>query len=260
MISFTALEEYALEEYGGPAIPEMSRPKRQRPPIAESADERVRLARRLARIAGDLASISERLVRSGSTSLLSPSREATDYPVIATASSEVREPAVAASVLEPAPRRGAAGLHDLVDSLTPDLRVPSAAAVAQARRNALARAELAREFGLLTSAEVAELAGSRAKNRAALANRWTKEGRVFAVPHGGRLLWPGFQFDAQGQPRPVVAEILESFEDEPSPWAVALWFTSHTGWLDGRRPVDLLETEPGAAVEAARAENEPLVF
>ncbi len=238
----------------------MSRPTRQRVPIVESSDERERLAHRLARIAGDLASISERLGHGGSTRLRSPSRLATDYPAIGTAVSEVHEPAAAASVLEPAPPLGAAGLHDLVDSLTPDLRVPSAAAVAQARRNALARAELAREFGLLTSAEVAELAGSRARNRAALANRWTKEGRVFAVPHGGQLLWPGFQFDAQGQPRPVVAEVLRSFADEPSPWALALWFTSHTGWLDGRRPVDLLETEPGAVVEAARAENEPVVF
>lgn len=238
----------------------MSRPKRQRLPIVESADQRERLARRLARIAGDLASISERLERSASTSVRSPSREASNYPLIATAVSEIHEPAVAASILEPAPPPGASGLRDLVDSLTPDLRVPSAAAVAQARRNALARTELAREFGLLTSAEVAELAGSRAKNRAALANRWTKEGRVFAVPHGGQLLWPGFQFDTQGQPRPVVAELLRLFEDEPSPWALALWFTSHTGWLDGRRPVDLLETEPGAVVEAARAENEPLVF
>jgi hypothetical protein len=239
-------------------VPAVSRPKRQRPPIAEPAGDRERLARRLATIAGDLASISERLERSGSTSRRSLSREASRYPAIATEAGEVREPA-AAVVLERAPPLGAAGLHSLVDLLTPDLRVLSAAAVAQARRNALARAELAREFGLLTSAEVAELAGSRAKNRAALANRWAKEGRVFAVPHGRQFLWPGFQFDAQGQPRPAVAEVLRWFRDESSRWALALWFTSRTGWLDGRRPVDLLATEPGAVVEAARAENEPLV-
>ena len=35
-------------------------------------------------------------------------------------------------------------------------------------------------------------------------------------------------------------------------WQAALWFTSPTGWLDDRRPVDLLDEDP-AAVEAAAA-------
>lgn len=181
------------------------------------------------------------------------------YPAVEEAASEVREPALADPAFggtEP-PIPGAALLGDLVDVLTPDLRVPSAAAVAQARRNALARAELAREFGLLTSIEVAGLAGSRARNRAALANRWKQERRLFAVPHGGQQLWPGFQLDEEGQPRPVIAEVLEILGPELPPWQVALWFTGRSGWLDGERPVDLLASEPARVIEAARREGEP---
>jgi hypothetical protein len=157
-------------------------------------------------------------------------------------------------------RPGGAALLGVIDLLTPDLRVPSAAGVAQARRNAVARTELAQEFGLLTSREVADLAGSRARNRAALANRWTQEGRVFAVPHAGQYLWPGFQFDAQGQPLPVVSEVVAILAGDLPPWPLALWFTSRSGWLDGRRPVDLLATEPAAVVEAARGESEQPAF
>lgn len=184
------------------------------------------------------------------------------YPAVEEAASEVREPALAALAFggaEP-PLPGAALLGDLVDALTPDLRVASAAAVAQARGNALARTELAREFGLLTSIEVAGLAGSRARNRAALANRWKQEGRLFAVPHGGQQLWPGFQLDEEGQPRPVIAELLEILGPELPPWQIALWFTSRSGWLDGERPVDLLAADPGRVAEAARRDGESPAF
>lgn len=147
-----------------------------------------------------------------------------------------------------------------IEALTPDLEVSSAAAVLQARRNAEARSALAREFGLRTSAQVAELAGSQARNRAALANRWTKEGRVFPVTHAGARLWPGFQFDAEGQPLPVVAEILTAFGERAGGWEAALWFMAASGWLEGRRPVDLLREDPEAVVTAARREVEELVF
>jgi hypothetical protein len=69
--------------------------------------------------------------------------------------------------------------------------VPSAPAVLQARRNALAREELFKEFGAYTSAEVADLAGSKAANKAALANRWKQEGRIFSVMHHGVDYFPG---------------------------------------------------------------------
>jgi hypothetical protein len=265
----------------------MGRPTNHRlPPAAERADAaRGVPARRLDRLAGDLEDHGWKVVRRRrgesevwrvSSAALERRRPgemrrrrvilelevedeettASDYPP---PTSAVREPVAAMPASETA-RPGGAALLGVIDLLTPDLRVPSAAGVAQARRNAVARTELAQEFGLLTSREVADLAGSRARNRAALANRWTQEGRVFAVPHAGQYLWPGFQFDAQGQPLPVVSEVVAILAGDLPPWPLALWFTSRSGWLDGRRPADLLATEPAAVVEAARGESEQPAF
>ena len=61
----------------------------------------------------------------------------------------------------------------------------SPAAAQQARRNAEARQELIDEFGLFDSDQLAEMAGSKAKNRSATASRWLAERRVFAVEHLG---------------------------------------------------------------------------
>jgi hypothetical protein len=147
----------------------------------------------------------------------------------------------------------------LIESMLP-ATVPSAVKVLQARRNALAREALLQEFGALTSAEVAGLAGSRATNKAALANRWKQEGRIFPVTHHGQTLFPAFQFDGEGQPRPVIAEVLSTLGRQSRDWELAIWFVSSIGWLGGRRPVDLLESDPAAVAEAARHEAFDLVF
>ena len=145
----------------------------------------------------------------------------------------------------------------VVDALMPDhIAVPTPAAVLQAQRNAVARSTLLGEFGALRSHEVADLAGSRASNRAALANRWRTERRVVAVPAGDELLYPGFQFTAEGRPRPAVGKALAQLRSDPhtTDWQAALWFATPNSWLGARRPVDLLDEEPDAVVEAAHRE------
>jgi hypothetical protein len=154
-------------------------------------------------------------------------------------------------------------LEELIDALAPEHpELPTPAAVLQARRNAEARSALFAEFGALRSAEVAELAGSRAANRAALANRWRGEHRVVAVRVGDELLYPGFQFTSEGTPHPTVSSALgELRSNEPlSDWQAALWFVAANGWLGGRRPVDLLDAEPDAVVDAAAREAAERVF
>jgi hypothetical protein len=156
--------------------------------------------------------------------------------------------------------RAAAEAEDLAAAMTPDLPIPTPPTVLQARRNAEARAALLQEFGALTAAEVAELAGSEAKNTSALAGRWRREGRLMAVEHHGTLYYPGFQFDGSGKPKPVVAEVIRYLgAPDATPWQQAIWFTSANGWLGGRRPVDLLDDEGNAVVAAAQeALREPV--
>jgi hypothetical protein len=147
----------------------------------------------------------------------------------------------------------------LIEAMLP-AEPPSAAAVLQARRNAAAREALLQEFGAVSSAEVAQLAGSRAKNKAALANRWKQEGRLFSVTDRGAVGFPAFQFDAEGRPRPAIAEVIRALAGKSSEWELALWFLGSCGWLGGRRPVDLLESDPEAVAQAARSEAADLVY
>jgi poly(hydroxyalkanoate) granule-associated protein len=148
----------------------------------------------------------------------------------------------------------------LIEAMLPESPVPTPPAVLQARRNAAAREELISEFGLLSSSDIAAQAGSRAKNKASLANRWKQEGKLLSVPHQGSTYYPAFQLDAEGKPYPAVAGVLKAFGTKLSDWGLALWFTGRYGWLGDRRPVDLLATEPGRVVEAAQREAAPLVF
>jgi hypothetical protein len=145
----------------------------------------------------------------------------------------------------------------LVEALMPEgLAVPTPAAVLQARRNAEARSALLTEFGALRSQDVADLAESRATNRAALANRWRTENRVVAVPVGDELLYPGFQFNAEGKPKPAIGPTIDLLRSDPhtTDWQMALWFVTPTSWLGGTRPVDLLDEDPDAVINAARRE------
>ncbi|MGA3361889.1 MAG: hypothetical protein ABSD82_07650 [Solirubrobacteraceae bacterium] len=151
--------------------------------------------------------------------------------------------------------------RDVLDALAPKERgTLSAAAVLQARQNAAARHQFLEEFPALTSADVADAAGSKATNRASLANRWREEGKVFAIRVGDQQLYPGFQFDDDGRPLRIIASVLRQLgEGDLSDWQTALWFTSPTGWLGGRRPVDLVVEEPSAVLRSAARETGELV-
>lgn len=146
----------------------------------------------------------------------------------------------------------------LAETFLPEGPVPSPAQALQGQMNSRARWSLLSEFGAYDSEEIASNR-SRAKNRHALASRWRREGRIFSVPHRGKRLFPGFQFDPDtGEPLKTISLVLKSLpKEEMSDWEVALWWTAANGWLDGQRPADLLIDDPDAVVAAARRLAEP---
>jgi hypothetical protein len=115
--------------------------------------------------------------------------------------------------------------------------------------------ELAEEFHILSSADVAKLAQSSAKNSAATANRWKSEQRIFSVPIASGLGFLGFQFDANGQPKPAVREVLTRLNPDRADWATAFWFTAANAHLDGERPVDRMDTDSKAVIAAAEQDR-----
>lgn len=149
-----------------------------------------------------------------------------------------------------ATRRGREVFENTVAALTSDA-VPSQAAVEQMRRNAEARHRVLSEYGALTSEEVADEVGSRARNRAASAHRLQNAGKVFAVRHQGQTLFPAFQFSG-GAVRVGVPEVLQALHNRGlSGWEIALWFVSGSSFLGGRGPLDLLDEDRELVIEHA---------
>jgi hypothetical protein len=139
----------------------------------------------------------------------------------------------------------------VISALLPST-VPSTDATEQLRLNAEARSKFLAEFAALPAAELAGLAGIAWSNPAAWPSRLQKEGKVFSVEYGRRQLFPAFQFDSNWQPREAVATVLNQLGDAGlQGWSVALWWTAANGWLEGARPVDLLDEKPEQVVAAA---------
>lgn len=147
---------------------------------------------------------------------------------------------------------------ELAERMLPEAPVPSPAQATLAQRESHARWSMLEEFGAFTSEELADHR-SQAKNRHALANRWRSEGKVFSVELRGRRLYPGFQFDPETfAPNPIVAEVLAALpRDQMSDWEVALWWVAADPWLEGRRPVDVLQEDPELVAAAAAGLSEP---
>ncbi|HEX8123313.1 MAG TPA: hypothetical protein VF549_18820 [Solirubrobacteraceae bacterium] len=131
--------------------------------------------------------------------------------------------------------------------------------VLPARTTAAAKArDLDERHRLLAEAgfsRASEVGGTR---RAA---QLVEDGRAFAVDWTGDLVFPRFQFDAGGEPRPVISEVIAAAggPNRLLAWDMLLWFSNPSPYLDGRRPADAVAEEPEAVGAAARAELGSLV-
>lgn len=153
-------------------------------------------------------------------------------------------------------REGVAALTALFRSETTeeDIQADIGPLVRQAEVNADARTALLVEFKAykadqLASRLVARIDAAAASDPGAL---WEIEGRVLSVPFAEDRWFPAFQFGDNGEPlealRPILAALSTRLKGE---WQKALWFTTPSSWLHGRRPVDLLHSDPDAVVHAA---------
>lgn len=104
----------------------------------------------------------------------------------------------------------------------------------------------------MTSKEVGARVDPTAANKHAQASRWLREKRIFAIERANVKEFPSYAFDPLGNPVQELREIL-AILDGYSPFRVASWFESTSSQLDGRRPRELLGTNPAAVIEAARA-------
>lgn len=143
-------------------------------------------------------------------------------------------------------------LARVAEALLPDV-APSRAALVQARMQAEAKAHILEGGDYVRTADIAKLAGYSDNNPSAQPSKWKREGTIFTVEHNGADYFPLFALnpDKSYKPYPALAQVLRILRGVWSSWGVAFWFAGLNGFLDGRRPQDVLASEPGSVIAAA---------
>jgi hypothetical protein len=118
------------------------------------------------------------------------------------------------------------------------------------------RQQFMRAHECWSAAEVAAESTSTAKNRAAIASRWVREKKIFALKYEGQLCYPRFQF-RDGEPVPAIAQVIREFPEHANGWDLAYFFASPNPNIDGRKPLDLLKSDPARVASLARAFAHP---
>ena len=126
-----------------------------------------------------------------------------------------------------------------------------------ARKNAELRTAYLQTTKLYTAEDIRALTAEKLSDPSAPSSEWKREGRVFAIQHDGKDLFPAFQF-ADGEPLPIIQKILEALPDYLSPWQTAFWFESGNGWLGGKTPQECLKNE-SKVIDAAEQLGNPAV-
>jgi diaminopimelate epimerase len=103
----------------------------------------------------------------------------------------------------------------------------------------------------LTAQAVDQQQNPNARNPPAVTSRWKTEGKVFSIERAGHTLYPRYIFDEAGNPISEVAQILKVFNGY-QPFRIASWFESTNSMLRGKRPREVLATNPAAVIVAAR--------
>ena len=86
--------------------------------------------------------------------------------------------------------------------------------------------------------------------------RWIRKKKVICFEWRSITWLPWFQFrpadmDPQPELAPVLAELAPVFDS----WEMANWFTQPNAWLVNCPPVDSLQADPPAVLQAARADR-----
>ncbi|MFT8953345.1 MAG: hypothetical protein ABF979_13860 [Gluconobacter sp.] len=110
----------------------------------------------------------------------------------------------------------------------------------------------------IPATKVAELAQFSAHNPSSQPNKWKRNKKIFAINEQGVDYFPLFALEPDSGFRPVeaVSEVISVFDGRKDSWGMAYWFESDNSFLGGKRPKDLLITEPKRVVAAAMDEIE----
>ena len=145
-----------------------------------------------------------------------------------------------------------ATLERLAEALVPPTPAP-ARILKEAAMLVKARKAVLESGDWVNAAELAQLAQLSTANPSAQPNKWKKGGRIFAIHHNGVDYFPayGLNKDEDFRPLKALAQVIEVFEGKKNGWGMAFWFMSANSYLGGKRPQDLLTTDPDRVIAAA---------
>jgi hypothetical protein len=113
-----------------------------------------------------------------------------------------------------------------------------------------------RTGGLMRSEEVLFLLRRHSSQALSRLARWIVDQRAVTFEWQADRLVPMFQFDlADMSIRPEAAAVLAELAGVFADWELATWFAEPNSWLQGRNPVDALQTDSQAVLDAARADR-----
>jgi hypothetical protein len=101
-----------------------------------------------------------------------------------------------------------------------------------------------------TAAELGRLFTPKVVNARSTVNRWQANGRIFGIDDQGEQLYPAYVFDAAWRPLPAIRKVLVVLTGH-APFSIAAWFESTSSALSGKRPRELIESNPDAVLAAA---------
>lgn len=196
------------------------------------------------------------VVSEAKASPLQPSKGETVYVVLDTTILSTEGLAYIATLARGSTRQDAAQAAAMPNQ--PD--AAEALTGSEERRWGALREGFLREWDSVSAGDLARLTGSKSANLAARAYAWRKAGKVFSVNDGTAERFPLFQIK-EGQPRPVVAQVITALGRTLSSWELALWFTTpHPDLGEWRRPIDLIDEQPEAVTGAARSSAGEVVY
>jgi hypothetical protein len=110
-----------------------------------------------------------------------------------------------------------------------------------------------RHGGLATADEVVRLIRRRSDQPISVLARWIVDRDVVHFAWQGATLLPLFQFDRYRMLlNPIVLRVVRELRDAFDDWEIALWFVTPNASTNGVAPVDAFESNPSAALAAAR--------
>lgn len=152
-------------------------------------------------------------------------------------------------------------IASVVALIVPKKPVPSTL-LREARMLAQAKIEILQSNDWVTAREISKLAHFSSNNPSSQPNKWKHAGKIFALRHEGGDYFPIYGLDSgQGfRPLPALERVIATLATMKDGWAMAFWFASPNTFLGGRRPKEVLWSNPSGVLSAAKEEVSGVLY